>query len=76
MAEIAQSSASLSFFGDDLEPVELTKLLNGEPTYAVKKGDFHTIHETTHIGWRRPGHGGSARNMKQAISSIVRSRIF
>jgi hypothetical protein len=43
MAEIAQSSASLSFFGDDLDPVELTKMLNGQPTYSVKKGDFHTF---------------------------------
>ncbi|RWM35699.1 DUF4279 domain-containing protein [Mesorhizobium sp.] len=42
MAEIAQRSASLRFFGDDLDPAELTKLLGGEPTYAVRKGDFHT----------------------------------
>ena len=42
MAEIAQSSASLRFFGDDLDPAELTKLLAGQPTYAVRKGDLHT----------------------------------
>lgn len=42
MAEIAQSSASLRFFGDDLDPAELTRLLAGQPTYAVRKGDIHT----------------------------------
>lgn len=42
MAEIAQSSAGLSFFGDDLDPVEFTRLLGGKPTYAIKKGDLHT----------------------------------
>ncbi|MFD1982177.1 DUF4279 domain-containing protein [Mesorhizobium newzealandense] len=42
MPEIAQSSASLRFFGDDLDPVDLTRLLGGKPTYAIGKGDFHT----------------------------------
>ncbi|MBZ9675346.1 DUF4279 domain-containing protein [Mesorhizobium sp. ES1-1] len=42
MAEIARSSASLRFFGDDLDPDELTGLLAGHPSYAVRKGDFHT----------------------------------
>lgn len=42
MAEIAQSSAGLSFLGDDLDPTELTELLDGEPTYAIRKGDLHT----------------------------------
>ncbi|TPM91425.1 DUF4279 domain-containing protein [Mesorhizobium sp. B2-1-3A] len=42
MAEIAQSSASLRFSGDDLDPIELTRLLGGEPTSAVRKGDLRT----------------------------------
>ncbi|RWP11896.1 MAG: DUF4279 domain-containing protein [Mesorhizobium sp.] len=42
MAEIVQSSSSLRFFGDDLDPAQLTKLLAGQPTYAVRKGDHHT----------------------------------
>ncbi|MER8365193.1 DUF4279 domain-containing protein [Mesorhizobium sp. M0991] len=42
MAEIAQSSAGLRLFGDDLDPVELSRLLGGKPTYAIKKGDLHT----------------------------------
>jgi len=39
MAVLSGSAASLRFFGDDLDPDELTKMLGGQPTKSEKKGD-------------------------------------
>jgi len=39
MARIALSSASLRFFGDDLDPDDLTRRLAGSPTKSARKGD-------------------------------------
>ena len=38
MARIAESRATLRFFGDDLDPDEVTKVLGCEPTDAQRKG--------------------------------------
>lgn len=38
MGILSKSAASLSFFGDDLDPEEITRKLGGEPTVGVRKG--------------------------------------
>jgi len=37
--EIDESSVSLRFFGDDLDPNEISELVNCQPTHAYRKGD-------------------------------------
>lgn len=39
MAVLSGSAASLRFFGDDLDPDELTKLLGSPPTKSERKGE-------------------------------------
>lgn len=39
MAKISRTTASLRFFGDDLVPDEITRLLGGRPTDGTRKGD-------------------------------------
>jgi hypothetical protein len=39
MAVLSGSTASLRFFGDDLDPDELTKLLGCPPTKSASKGE-------------------------------------
>ena len=38
MAALHESAVSLSFFGDDLEPAEISNRLGGLPTFGVSKG--------------------------------------
>ena len=38
MGELHKTAASLRFFGDDLDPDEITRLLGGLPTVGVRKG--------------------------------------
>ncbi|HEU0311240.1 MAG TPA: DUF4279 domain-containing protein [Sphingomicrobium sp.] len=38
MSELHETAASLRFFGDDLDPDEITSLLGAIPTVGVKKG--------------------------------------
>jgi len=42
MARIARSTASLRFFGDELDPDAITRKLAGPPTRSAKKGDLRT----------------------------------
>ncbi len=39
MPLIAQTTVTLRFFGDDLDPDELSACLGGVPRYAARKGD-------------------------------------
>lgn len=39
MTQVARSRVSLSFFGEDLDPAELTAALGGQPTKAYRMGD-------------------------------------
>ncbi|WP_353654442.1 DUF4279 domain-containing protein [Mesorhizobium sp. C089B] len=79
MAEISQSSASLRFFGDDLDPAELTKLLAGQPTYAVRKGDLHTYppSQPPRIAlkglWRLSSESGKGDQLDHQIASILKT---
>ncbi len=38
MGELHKTAASLRFFGDELDPEEITRLLGGPPTVGVRKG--------------------------------------
>ncbi|PZO90949.1 MAG: hypothetical protein DI623_04855 [Sphingomonas sanxanigenens] len=38
MGILSKSAASIGFYGDELEPAELTRLLGTEPTVGVSKG--------------------------------------
>ncbi len=38
MGELHKTAASLRFFGDDVDPEEITRLLGGAPTVGVRKG--------------------------------------
>ena len=38
MGILHKSAASISFFGDDLDPAEITAALGAEPTVGVRKG--------------------------------------
>ena len=38
MGELHKTAASLRFFGDDLDPEEITRRLGGTPTVGVRKG--------------------------------------
>jgi hypothetical protein len=40
MAAFARSTAALRFFGEDLDPSELTSLLGCQPTLQYRKGDL------------------------------------
>ena len=43
MSELHESAASLRFFGDDLDPEEVTRLLGQQPTVGARKGGiWHT----------------------------------
>jgi Domain of unknown function (DUF4279) len=54
--EFDQSSIDLRFFGDDLDPDEISKLLNCQPTHGYRKGDilpdkrYHIVAKTG--SWR------------------------
>ena len=38
MSRLQESAASISFFGDDLDPDEVSAILGGKPTFGVQKG--------------------------------------
>jgi len=39
MGMISETAATLRFFGDDLDPDEITRFLGAEPTVGVRKGE-------------------------------------
>ncbi len=43
MAKISKALVTLRFFGEDLEPEELTRLLGAQPSRARRKGDRQTL---------------------------------
>jgi len=46
MSQAERSTAVLRFFGDDLDPDEVSALLGCNPTSAVRKGDILTMGST------------------------------
>jgi hypothetical protein len=55
MGNLYASAASISFFGDDLDPAEITRRLGAEPTIGVRKGGLRA----TAIGIGNPARTGS-----------------
>ena len=43
MSVIFESAASLRFFGDDLDPDELTSMFGAGPTASIRKGDIRLV---------------------------------
>ncbi len=43
MSNISKADVSIRFFGDDLEPQELTRLLGAQPSRAKRKGENWTV---------------------------------
>jgi len=43
VSALHESHATLRFFGDDLDPDEVTALLGGPPTHATRKGDLRCV---------------------------------
>jgi hypothetical protein len=43
MAAIAESRVSIRFFGDDLNPAEITRILGRDPSTQYRRGDSRTI---------------------------------
>ncbi len=43
MSVIFESAASLRFFGDDLDPDELTSILGAAPTQSIRKGETRRL---------------------------------
>ncbi|MDG2527461.1 DUF4279 domain-containing protein [Caulobacter endophyticus] len=44
MSQLHQTAATLRFFGEDLDPDEITILLKGPPTQSCRKGDERPLH--------------------------------
>ena len=42
MGTVGESALSLRFFGDDLDPQEVSNLLGAQPTTSYRKGDVRT----------------------------------
>ena len=43
MGKISKAHVTIRFFGDDLEPEELTRLLGSQPSRARRKGEQRTL---------------------------------
>jgi hypothetical protein len=41
LSDVFNTATSISFFGDDLDPDEISDKLGKQPAIGVKKGDFH-----------------------------------
>ena len=58
MSELHETDATLRFFGDDLDPDEVTALLGQPPTHTCRKGDVRILrdgreHRERRGSWRR-----------------------
>jgi hypothetical protein len=74
--EIDKSSVTLRFFGDDLDPDEISDLLNCQPTDAFRKGDilpderYHIVAKTG--SWHLMGEKRSDPLEKQILELFDR----
>ncbi len=57
MSELHETAVSLRFFGDDLDPDEVTPLLGAPPTVGVRKRGVWL----TELGWEKVARTGSWR---------------
>ena len=72
--EIDKTSVTLRFFGDELEPNELTEKLNFQPTYAHRKGDIVPNKFKPHIvktgTWLLAGEKEGERDLEKQILDL------
>lgn len=72
--EVDQSSVSLRFFGDDLDPDEITRLLSCRPSIGYRKGDIlpnarhNRVAETG--SWRLHGEKTGEKSLEQQILKL------
>lgn len=72
--EFDLASVSLRFFGDDLDPDEISKLLNCEPTHGYRKGDilpderYHIVAKTG--CWRLRGEQRNDLTLEKQILEL------
>lgn len=69
------TSASLRFFGDELEPDEITQLLKYEPTDAYKKGEFIPNIKSRQViaktgSWRLKGNKTGEKLLEEQIREL------
>lgn len=50
MGAVAETSVCLRFFGEDLDPDELTRLLGADPTKSRRPGDPHRAPSRVKVG--------------------------
>lgn len=78
MGELSETHASLRFFGDDLDPDEITRLLGKSPTKAERKGDVirrdGAVPDLTlrQGSWRLDAHSVVPGNLDAQIAELLR----
>lgn len=76
MPEIARTAVGLRIFGDDLDPVEITRLMGVEPTACARKGDADRIRSGRDLvarsgSWRLALDASAPGNLNAQISAIL-----
>ena len=74
MATIARTAASLRFFGENLNPEDLTRMLGSAPTKSARKGDVRGgpsgyVEKTG--SWRLHAPDQSPGNLDEQIKNIL-----
>ncbi len=78
MAQLNETVATLRFFGDKLDPDELTRLLGSAPTKGAKKGGvWHTRNGTEKIAksgfWRLETADRSPGDLDTQIAELFKN---
>lgn len=71
---VSETAASLRFFGDDLDPDEVTRLLRGSPTHSARKGEItgpRTKRVARQGSWRRDAARQMPGNLEMQIREIL-----
>ncbi|WP_339703457.1 DUF4279 domain-containing protein [uncultured Sphingosinicella sp.] len=76
MGELYRTEVSLGFYGDDLDPDEITERLKCEPTVGVRKGGTWLTplgkEKVAHTGsWRLNAKTSSPGNLDHQINSLL-----
>jgi len=72
MAGIGRTRASVRFFGEDLDPAEISRLLASEPTNQNKRGDIlQSGHVLKRGSWRLTAPEKSPGDLERQIASLL-----
>lgn len=76
MSTLDETQVSLRFFGDDLDPDEITRLLGATPTESCRKGDILPLWpDRTRIAkegsWRRRAPGRMPGDLEAQIFEVL-----